>query len=228
VLESLNVLLGEEERSRARRFRFPHLTAAFVQTHAALRILAGHRLGVDPRSLTFSFNSNGKPSILNSVRFEFNLSHSGGLAIFAFAFRCQLGVDIEVFRELVDGDAIVERFFSAAERDEFRTVDANLRSQAFLNGWTRKEAYVKARGGGLSIPLDAFSVSLRPGALPVLTAPDAQACSDGDKAQWQIQALDIEPGYTSALVYSGAPRAVRVFPVMDTDSVWTGFRNTVK
>lgn len=226
LVERLDGLLDEDEQLRARRFRFPHLTAAFVQSHAALRILVGQRLGIDPRNLAFSCGPFGKPDLLKVEKFEFNLSHSGGMAGVAFAFGCQIGVDVETHREAADWDAIVERYFSAAEIEEFRGIEAGLRVQAFYNGWTRKEAYIKARGGGLSIPLDSFSVNLRPGTAPAMVhvAED----SEGRETRWQLQPLEVEPGYAGALVYSGERRAVSASAPVDMESVWDGWRNPEK
>lgn len=208
-------LLSEDERLRARRFRLPHLADSFVQTHVALRILAGRRLQVEPHSLVFSAGAFGKPQLEDAPAFGFNLSHSGGLAVFAFAGGCEVGVDVEQVHGVSDRDTIVEKYFSPAEQEEFQQVEANEREQAFFNAWTRKEAYVKARGKGLSIPLNSFSVSLRPGAAPVLDVPGRSS-----EVQWQLEVLQPAPGYAGALVYSGIRRRVTVLETVDFDLLW--------
>jgi 4'-phosphopantetheinyl transferase len=215
LLELLWDLLNEEERQRAKLFKFAHLRDRFVQTHAALRIMASCRLGLEPRSLVVLAGPFGKPKIDRAADLEFNLSHSEGIAAFAFARGCQVGVDVERIREIRDFDAIVRQQFSAAERREFEEIEARFREQAFFNAWTRKEAYIKARGAGLSIPLDSFSVSLKPGATALTAAP-----AEDSQAEWHMQDLQLEPGYAGAVVYSGERRIVKVLETLDLGSLW--------
>jgi 4'-phosphopantetheinyl transferase len=216
----MNEFLSEEEQLRAQRFKFAHLTDLFVQTHAALRILVARKLRVEPGGIVFSTGAFGKPRIDRAPEFGFNLSHSGNMAVFAFASDCNVGVDVEQIRELSDFEEIIHRYFSIAEIEEFWNVERNLRKDAFFNAWTRKEAYIKAKGEGLSIPLDGFSVSLRPGAAPTLTVP----CALDSREEWQIEELKPAAGYVGALVYSGERRAMNVHETLDMDSLWNGSR----
>jgi 4'-phosphopantetheinyl transferase len=216
----MSELLSEEERLRAQKFKFAHITDLFVQAHAALRILAARKLRVEPGSIVFSTGSFGKPRIDRAPDFGFNLSHSGNMAVIAFASGCDVGVDVEQIRELSDFDEIIQRYFSIAEIAEFRSVERGFRKEAFFSAWTRKEAYIKAKGEGLSIPLDSFSVSLRPGAAPTLTVP----CGPGSGEEWQIEELKPAPGYVGALVYSGERRPVSVYETLDMDSLWSSSR----
>lgn len=149
-------------------------------------------------SLRFNFGPQDKPSLEMqglSPRVNFNLSHSHGLAVYAFALGREVGVDVELIRPEFIGDDIAERYFSSREQAELRTLSQNLRAEGFFNCWTRKEAYVKARGEGLQIPLKDFDVSLTPGEPPILES--------GDISQWSLRSFEPAPGYVAAVVAEG-------------------------
>src|SRR5579872_1541004 len=163
-IESLSQILSADERVRASRFRYDIDRNRFVVAHGALRILLARYLGAKPYAIEFSQNEFGKP-LLNhnhSKELHFNLSHSGTLALFAFA-RAEVGVDIERIRPEFTTEQIAERFFSTDEVNDLRALPIHLQAVGFFNCWTRKEAYIKAWGKGLSMPLSDFAVSLRPG-----------------------------------------------------------------
>jgi 4'-phosphopantetheinyl transferase len=213
-------ILDSGEVARARTFAFDHLTTGYVQAHALLRVLIGNRLRLSPRQIVFEQSEFGKPRIAdNRDAFEFNMSHSGGVALYAFAHGCAIGVDIERFRIIPDAGALVSHYFSPLERAEFDRQGTGVRMQAFWNGWTRKEAYIKATGRGLSMPLDEFTVTLRPGGPAILIPP---VNKDVAQAQWQLHHLDPAPAYIGALVYSGPPRCVEVFEVADAETLLNG------
>src|SRR5208282_2181592 len=119
-----------------------------------LRVLLGHYLGVAPGGIEFSYGPKGKPRLAAPVDVRFNISHSGGLALFAFTLDCEIGVDVEHIRPLRDMQEIASRFFCAEEATELMSLPAHGREQAFYLCWTRKEAYLKAVGEGLSEPID--------------------------------------------------------------------------
>jgi 4'-phosphopantetheinyl transferase len=131
---------------------------------------------------------------------SFNLTHSHQLALYAVTRRREIGVDLEYVRADFADEQIAERFFSPREVAALRTVPENLLKEAFFHCWTRKEAYVKAKGEGLSIPLDQFDVSLAPGepALLLSTRDDPQEAD-----RWSLQALFPGSGYVAALAVEG-------------------------
>jgi 4'-phosphopantetheinyl transferase len=201
-LDLLRGLLSPDELARADRFVFPHLRVSFAIAHGVLRILLSNYLGIAPREIGFSFNPQGKPDILaEACPLRFNLSHSGSLAACAIALDCDLGVDVEQMRPMKDLFDIAQRFFSPAECAALEAVLPGQEQLAFFNCWTRKEAYIKAIGGGLSIPLDSFEVSLMPGEPARLISN-----REGDPHAWNIHAFDAGPGYRGAVAYNGAPR----------------------
>ena len=182
----LDTLLSEAERRRADRFHFAQDRGAFVTTRTALRHLLAAYTGMEPAALTFSEGPRGKP-VLDAGTVHFNVSHSGGLSLLAFA-RVELGIDIERIRPVAEMDSIVERDFAAGEREQWRDIPGERRERSFFLGWTRKEAYIKALGEGLHHSLQNFEVSLK---------PDAEA-KFLNLPGWSLYDLAL-PGYAAAL-----------------------------
>ena len=149
-------ILDTEERARADRFRFERDYRRFVARRAFLRrVLAGYT-GVAPAALRYRRSANGKPELQDVDGLAFSTSHAAGLAAVAVATHANVGIDVERLRPMPDALDIARRFFTGSEVDHLRAVPAARRSDAFLRLWTRKEAYVKALGRGLSMPLDGF------------------------------------------------------------------------
>lgn len=197
-------LLAPDEQARAERFRFERDRRRFSVARGVLRLLLGRYLETEPRRVAFRYESHGKPVLggeLAGRGLRFNVSHSGEMALYALARGRELGVDVEEVRPMEDGLQIAERFFSQAEVAAFRALPAEVRDEAFFNCWTRKEAYIKAVGEGLSFPLHAFDVSLAPGEPARLLAS-----RDPRQAErWSLRALpDPAPGYRAAVVAEGA------------------------
>jgi 4'-phosphopantetheinyl transferase len=202
ALEYFRGQLSPDEIARADRFCFAHLRESFVIAHGVLRCLLAAYLGVRPNQVSFAYNEQGKPRVADpAARLRFNLSHSGALAACAFAVDCDLGVDVEQIRQMTDLFDIARRFFSAGECADLESMSIEQREGAFFNCWTRKEAYIKAVGGGLSIPLDSFCVSLIPGQPARLLSN-----REGSAASWHIEAFDPGAGYRGAVAYNGTPR----------------------
>ena len=191
--------LQPEERSRAERFRFERDRKKFIYIHGTLRIALGRYLQVEPDQLRYLYTCYGKPYLADqgksSAELHFNISCSKDYALFAFARR-QIGIDIEHMRPGVAADDVAERFFSKHEVDELRRLPRTLQDEAFLNCWTRKEAYIKARGEGLSIALDLFEVSLIPGQPAALLSSKSQP---DDVERWSLRSLVPGPDYISAV-----------------------------
>lgn len=155
----------------------------------------GHYLCVEPRRLLFRYGKHGKPALADTFdrgTILFNMSCSDGLALYGFTRDHEIGVDIERIRDIPEMGEIVERFFSAGEKRVFRALPEAMKRQAFFNCWTRKEAFIKAKGEGLRIGLNEFEVSLAPGeqAAVLTTNGDPQEAS-----RWSLRELD--PGFDS-------------------------------
>jgi 4'-phosphopantetheinyl transferase len=196
---SLHGLLSADEQQRAARFLFPRHRAAYVVARGLLRTLLARYLDTDPSALRFTYNPHGKPD-LPDAELRFNLAHSHGLAVYAVSRKRTVGVDVEHVRTEVATDAIAKRHFSACELDELQRVPEQLRTQAFFHAWTRKEAFLKALGTGLALPLDDFDVSLTPGQPALLRAVRGMAA---DKGRWSLHDLAMPEGYLGALAVEG-------------------------
>lgn len=203
-IEHLRHFLVEEEIERARRFYFEKDRRHWIVARAVLRVLLGHYLDIDSHRLHFVTNGYGKPSIVyppSGTRLHFNISHSGDLALYAFAYDCQVGVDVEYMRADVNYEELATYHFSARECAVLGTLPATLQEEAFFLCWSRKEAYIKARGKGLSIPLDQFDVSLAPGEpAALLDSREEPRATE----RWSLYALAPGVRYAGALVVEGS------------------------
>ena len=197
-------LLSSDERERALRFRFPLHSRRFSATRGLLRIVLGAYINTDPETLCFRYSDKGKPAlggIHEASPMRFNLSHSEKVVLLAVTLGREIGVDVEYMRPDFELESTAQRFFSPAERETLHTIPVAQRRLAFFNCWSRKEAFIKAKGDGLSLPLDQFDVSLTPGepAEILSTRPHA-----GEKTNWSLRALDAGPDYAAALALGGS------------------------
>lgn len=194
-------LLSADEIERAGRFRFDHLTARFVAGRGILRLLLGRYLQMAPEALRFRYGAHGKPELdTPAPSLAFNLAHSHNVAVYALALAPRIGVDVEQMREVHERDQIVEHYFSARERMALACLPDEDRTEAFFLCWTRKEAWLKAVGAGITFPLDRFSVSLAPREPAVLleTAPEA-----GPASAWTLLSFQPAPQYPAAVAVEG-------------------------
>jgi 4'-phosphopantetheinyl transferase len=196
-------ILAGDERQRAERYVFEKDRRHFVVARGVLRVLLGRYLQQDQQQLCFTYGSHGKPALVTATTGEllhFNVSHSHGLALYAMTHGRELGVDVELIRPAVAQEMIAERFFSSREVTILRALPGALQGTAFFACWTRKEAFIKAKGDGLALPLDQFDVSLAPGEPAALlrTAWDPQ-----EAARWTMQDLAPAPGYRAAVAVAG-------------------------
>lgn len=205
---SWGAVLSPDEIDRAARFRVEHARRSYIATRLALRFLLARYLGEAPHAIRFQYGSKGKPELAAPAGIHFNVSHSGGFAVLAFSWDGEIGVDVERIHPMEDMLDIAERFFSAEEAADLRSLPACERVDAFFRCWTRKEAYVKAVGDGLFIPLDSFRVTLRRGepAEFIHFRNDAAAAR-----RWTLMNLNVGKGYLAALAYSHCSRPVRLF-----------------
>jgi len=219
VAANLERILAPDEKDRARRFHFATHRHSFVLTRGILRCLLGRYLNVHPAGIQFSYGSKGKPAIELAADIEFNTTHSANLAVFAFTVGCELGVDVEQIRPMPDMQNIADRFFCAEEAAELMSLPPSEREPAFFRCWTRKEAYIKAIGEGLSAPLDQFRVTFQPNE----PARFVHVAHDRNAAQaWTLHDLRLAPDYAAALAYRDRPRSLSVFPIADL-SEFLGF-----
>lgn len=193
-------LLSSDEKARFERFKVETPARRFVAARAFLREVLARILATDSRSISFVYGPEGKPFLAvreGLPRIEFNLSHSAELAVLAVTGGRTVGVDVEYVRDSVEIESLAKRFFSARERDCLLSLKRGERQRSFFTCWTRKEAYLKARGGGLTIPLDRFDVSLAPGEIPSLLADRGDPEAPGS---WQVHPLNLNPRAEAALV----------------------------
>jgi 4'-phosphopantetheinyl transferase len=200
----LEETLGQDERARAERFNSERARNHFVAARGILRNLLGRYLESPPQSIQFCYGSNGKPSISRSTAghpLRFNLSHSHGLVLIGITHKREIGMDVELIRPEVAGEEIARRYFSQKEFEELSRLPMGMKAAGFFRCWTRKEAYIKARGEGLSIPLKSFSVSLEDSVQEVLRSPDHM--------EWCLQSLEPQSDYAGAVVAEGNEMQVR-------------------
>ncbi len=198
VLRRLEATLAPDEKARASRYLFERDRNGFITARGVLRELLGRYLKCSPAQVKFDYGPRGKPYLLPGFvepPVQFSVSHSHGLALLAFAVGLDLGVDVELVRPDFASDDIAERYFSPQEVSELRALPPPLRAEGFFLCWTRKEAYVKARGEGLQIPLNSFCVSLTPG--------QPERLQSADSSRWSLVSLRPDPEYVGALVGEG-------------------------
>lgn len=211
VLEDLKVHLNVDELQKAGRFYFERDRRRYIVAHGVLRILLAHYLQQSPAALQFHANAYGKPALAAlqiQPPLQFNLSHSQEMALFAFVFEREIGVDIEYMRTNIEFNELARYSFSAHEYAAWSALPVEQQLQGFYHCWTRKEAYIKARGLGLSLKLNLFDVSLRPGEPAALLASREDPA---EAARWSIYSLLPNPGYMGALVVEGQGWTLRTF-----------------
>jgi 4'-phosphopantetheinyl transferase len=213
--------LSADETARAKRFYFDRHRQAFVLGRAALRALLASYLDIAATEVRFEYGAQGKPALAPALNkdtcsLRFNVSNSGNLAAYAFTTGCEIGIDLEQHRPLLDFENIANRFFSPDEAAELLELPADQKHAAFFNCWARKEAYIKAMGGGLSIPLDSFRVTLRPGVAARMVSLEGS----GDRARgWTLHEFIPGPDYAGAIAYAAEPRSIHANPIVSVDEL---------
>ena len=192
--------LSDEERRRADRYDFDRDRRRFIVARARLRQLLALRLMTRPEAVELVYRAHGKPALAhgsNDRDWRFSVSHCDEIAVYAFSQGREVGIDIEAIREVRDADAIVSQFFSRCEQEAYRALDPGAKRLGFFNCWTRKEAFLKALGHGLSHPLDCFDVSLAPGEpAGILRVKNTPGCDSG----WSLESFTPSPGFVAAVV----------------------------
>jgi 4'-phosphopantetheinyl transferase len=215
VLSELRAVLDEDELQRAARFRSQQDSERFTVAHGTLRLLLARYLGIEPSELVFCSGEHGKPFLAPEVDhadIKFNIAHSDGLALYAFSRDREVGVDVERMQPVGLGGPSVVQFFSRHERAVLHKLPPSLQQSAFYACWTRKEAYIKARGVGLSIGLDQFEVSLRPDKPARLRRVRGEFLG---ARRWSLRHLEPGPGYAGAVAVEGRGWRLKCWQVPD-------------
>jgi 4'-phosphopantetheinyl transferase len=206
-----NRILSEDERERAGRLRFSIYRNRFVAAHAGLRKLLGRYCNAEAGDIVFEYNEHGKPAIpagSNPGEIQFNLSHSGNIALCAITKKSTVGIDIEFLRQVARVEKILDRFFHDRERRYYYSQPEGMRNTAFLMLWTVREAYSKAMGKGISSGLKEVDLS------PAFEYPPHEAASisrTNDSETWSIVQIAPGSGYVGALAYEGGAKRVSFF-----------------
>ena len=205
-LAAYAALLSAAEQARADRFKFAKDRSLFTVAHAALRSILAQYTETLPANLQFDVGLYGKPKLgapQAGRRVAFNLSHSYCVALLAVARSREVGVDVEFVNADFAFDEVAERFFTGGEVAALRALSRHLRRQAFYKCWTSKEAFLKAKGTGLSGELDEVTISL--------AANREEAWIDANVPGWSLIELNGVAGYEGALVYEGEPAAIQLY-----------------
>ena len=204
-MERCYEVLSPEERTRAQRFLVEPPRRAFILTRGTLRLLLAKYLDRAPNNLSFRYTKFGKPLLNEGNELRFNVSHTEGVALLAFARGTEVGVDVEKIRPVKDLKDLANRFFSVSERQKLNELELEDELHAaFFRCWTRKEAYIKGKGEGLSIPLHQFDVSIERGETQALIATRPEA-SEADR--WLVRDIRFDGSYAAALAIEVANTA---------------------
>jgi len=202
-MQRLRGILTADELDRANRFSFEIDQRRFIAARGTLRSILSRYITIYPSHLRFYYNQYGKPFLaaeFSSYLLNFNLSHSGSMALYAITRNMEIGVDVECVRSDFEYEEIAKRFFSVNEVAVLRTIPIEKKLEAFYNCWTRKEAYLKAHGKGLSLPLDSFDVSFAPWKPPMLLIAKDES---QERSLWTLLDLKLGLGYMGALAVKG-------------------------
>lgn len=213
IVERLQRLLSRDEQTRANRFRFEIHRRRFMVARGWLRTILARYLETDPGELEFAYTEHGKPYLASRaekhLQLKFNVAHSRSLALYAFNLNRDVGVDIEYISEDLTSDEIARRFFSTTEVACLRQLSASARHEAFFRCWTLKEAFLKAQGMGLSLPLDQFDVAFTEDSPMVLRT----RWDENEAARWTLRAIEVGPGYVGAVAVEGHDWRLRCWQV---------------
>jgi len=190
-------VISLDERERAERFIFERDRRRYLVAHGALHAILSRYLKIDPATLRFDIGSNGKPKLPSAHTpsgVDFNLSHSNKMALLAVTHGREVGVDVEYVQENFEFQQVAERFFTAREVAAMRSLPSPLQRQAFYKCWTSKEAFLKAKGTGLSGKLDEVEISL---------TTEQRVRIQARVPGWSLAELAPGDGYEGALVVEG-------------------------
>ena len=204
-IEGLEGMLSVDERQRAKRFVFARDKRRFVVGRAVLRMILARYLGLGPECIQFSYGTEGKPFLAQPPgrNLSFNLTNCDDLALAAFSIDWEVGIDLERLDHEIEVEEIAAQFFTPSEVAAIRALPPEIRHVRFFQFWTRKEAYIKALGYGLSVPLNEFDVA------SILDRPGFRA--NGSSGRWSMRQFAPEPGYVGALMVGAGAVRMRWF-----------------
>mgnify|MGYP001265017662 CR=1 FL=1 len=214
-IRELSSTLSRDEKDRADSFKFDYLQRRFCVTRGLLRFFLGTYLATPPHEVEFSYGKRGKPFVAAPNEFQFNLAHCDDLTVYGFAFGCELGIDVERIRDIEDIGAISRHFFCNEEAADLERVEFPKRLDSFFACWTRKEAYIKATGEGLSASLDSFRVAFRPNETPRFMHIGNSA---SEARLWSLYNMSPRDGYAGALAFRSM-RSLRVCPAQPLEQL---------
>jgi 4'-phosphopantetheinyl transferase len=218
-------VLSAEELERADRFHFEKNRKQFMVSHESLREILSRYLDLSPEEIAFGLGEQGKPNldpVPQNSGLRFNLSHSGDMVLIAITQNREVGVDVEKVRPEIEIERLARRFFSPGEVESLSALEEDQRLPGFFRCWTRKEAYIKARGGGLSIPLDQFEVSLEPDTPAELLA---NRDDPEEVSRWSLYNIDLGEDYLGALAVEGRPVQIQYWDYSPTSLTTEPKRN---
>jgi 4'-phosphopantetheinyl transferase len=211
LVGELNLELSADEKEKATQFRRVSDKTRYIIAHARMREILNKYLDIPPEDIAFAYNRYGKPELeptINPMGLNFNLSHSGAVALLAVTVGFKVGVDVEQVKRNAATEEIAHRFFSPGEIEMLISQPENLRTEAFFRCWTRKEAYIKARGEGMSIPLNEFEVNFLPESQPKKFAVDGD---EEGLTHWSLFHLEPMNDYVGALAVGGHPVEMKTY-----------------
>ena len=201
-------MLSDDERERVSRFALEQSRQRYVVTRTTLRKILGEYLNISPSDVQLAYGQYGKPEVIQDAKtnhLQFNISHAGDLAVIAIARDFRIGIDLEKLRPIPSIEDMIKRFFSSEEIDSFCVMPVEKRSRAFMRGWTRKEAFVKAVGDGLSFPLDRINIAFVEDTVGYFyTLDDTQKIN-----LWSFKDISISLDYVASLVMEGHERNIK-------------------
>lgn len=212
IAATLQPLLSTDETRRADSFKSAHLRLSYTICRGVVRLLLGHYLNIEPSLVQFQYQPKGKPIVAHFNHLSFNVSHSAEVMLCGVIANGEIGVDVERIRPLTDMHDLARRLYCPEEADELISLPETQRYKAFYRCWTRKEAYLKAVGEGLSAPLNDFRVTL----MPTEAARFIHIGGDMDLAHsWSLSDVDVGDLYVAAIAYPGPERAIRLMRSVD-------------
>ena len=211
-LERYQAWLSADEQERAESFSYEEGRQKFIVSQAGLRFLIGQYQGNRPESVIFTYNPYGKPEI-NALRrgksLQFNLTHSGDLALYAFAREARVGIDLELLSRRIEVKRMAPRVLSAAELESFNSLPENQQKEAYLLAWTQKEAYLKAIGTGLTREGMKITVDISPETHPAAEGKGLTLPARAFPIEpWQLFAFSPEAGAIGALAVESSPSEI--------------------
>lgn len=201
-------LLSKDEKLKVERFKFKKDKITSVMARGTLRVLFSKYLDCPTNDIIFEYGEYGKPELANHKTIQFNVSHARDIIVIALCNDYDIGIDVEYIKKDFDVLDIADNYFSKQEIKALHKIPANQQTEAFFRGWTRKEAFIKAKSQGLSFPLDSFSISIN-------TDDNAElyetAWDKNEKKLWNIVPFKIHKDYKAAFAVKGNFNTIKYF-----------------